>query len=84
LAKSGVNGLRTYLKQTQAELDEIVSLVRQTQPGLTRMTLGSLIVIDVHAKYTLETLIKEEISSVQDFKWISQLRYYYQTDERNV
>jgi len=40
-------------------------------PNLTRMTLGSLIVIDVHAKDTLESLINEQISSIDDFSWLA-------------
>jgi dynein heavy chain len=36
-----------------------------------RMTLGSLIVIDVHAKDTLESLINEGISSPEDFSWLA-------------
>lgn len=49
-----------------------------------RMTLGSLIVIDVHAKDTLESLITEGITSIDDFSWLSQLRYYFIPTQKHV
>ena len=67
----GKRGLDTFFKKCQTQLDEIVNLVRNNLPPLMRMTLGSLIVIDVHAKDTLESLINEGISSADDFAWLA-------------
>lgn len=36
-----------------------------------RMTLGSLIVVDVQAKDVLEGLINEEVTKKDDFSWMS-------------
>ena len=44
---------------------------------MTRITLGALTVIDVHARDTVQQLVNSNISSSNDFQWISQLRYYY-------
>jgi dynein heavy chain len=63
-------------------LDEIVNLVRSDLPPLVRMTLGSLIVVDVHAKDVIEAIIEEGVTSKEDFSWISQLRYYINADDK--
>ena len=38
-------------------------------------------VIDVHARDVVQQLAKTEIKSVQDFNWIAQLRYYWETND---
>jgi len=35
------------------------------------MTLGALVVLDVHARDTVEHLVKVDCHSIQDFNWIS-------------
>lgn len=46
--------------------------------ALERETLGALVVLDVHNKDVIEHLIKAQVDNIFDFKWISQLRYYWQ------
>lgn len=41
---------------------------------LQRAVLSVLIVIEVHAKDVVSKLIQENVVSVNDFEWISQLR----------
>lgn len=36
-----------------------------------------MITIDVHAKDTIEKLVKLGVDNIFDFEWISQLRYYW-------
>lgn len=38
-------------------------------------------VIDVHAKDVIAILVKDYCKSVDDFTWISRLRYYLREDE---
>lgn len=71
MKSGGIKEMKEYFKKCQAQLDEIVSLVRNDLPPLMRMSLGSLIVLDVHAKDTLEELIDEGISSIDDFSWLA-------------
>lgn len=45
---------------------------------MERITLGALIVIDVHARDVVSQLRDQCIQSGKDFQWISQLRYYWE------
>lgn len=63
-----------------AQLLETVALVRQRLNKLQSMTLGALIVIDVHAKDVIRKLKEDRVEDINHFNWISQLRYYWTDD----
>lgn len=51
-----------------------MQLVRGRLSKMQRGVLSALIVIEVHAKDVAAKLVDENVSSVHDFEWISQLR----------
>lgn len=74
-----------FFKILNLELTDIVALIRSTEiSNLNRITIKSLIVIDVHAKDVVEELIRNKINSELDFQWMSQLRYYWEDGDSLV
>uniref|UniRef100_A0A8C9T0G9 Dynein axonemal heavy chain 1 n=1 Tax=Scleropages formosus TaxID=113540 RepID=A0A8C9T0G9_SCLFO len=62
-------------------LDNLVELVRGRLTKMQRSVLSALIVIEVHAKDVVAKLVDEGVSSINDFEWISQLRYYWSRED---
>uniref|UniRef100_G1R661 Dynein axonemal heavy chain 1 n=1 Tax=Nomascus leucogenys TaxID=61853 RepID=G1R661_NOMLE len=74
--------LRSQLfPQLCQQLSDLVALVRGKLSRMQRAVLSALIVIEVHAKDVVSKLIQENVVSVKDFEWISQLRYYWTNND---
>jgi NADH/NAD ratio-sensing transcriptional regulator Rex len=50
---------------------DLTDLVRGELPKLARLTLGALIVIDVHARDVVQRLVDENIGAITEFEWVS-------------
>ena len=63
----GLQGVKDYHLFLENTLMETVKLVRGNITQQQAMTLGALIVIDVHAKDVIQRLIDNKVTTIDDF-----------------
>jgi dynein heavy chain len=79
------DALEKYADLLQQQINDVVILVRGDLEPMTRVTLKAMVVIDVHGRDVVNQLIKEQVKSIDEFQWVSQLRYYWEAgDELRV
>ena len=70
--------LEKYLEFSKKNIADMVQKVRGKLSKLARKTLSALSTIDVHARDVVNTMIEVGVSSINDFEWNRELRYYWE------
>lgn len=69
--------LEDFVKLNVTQLEALIDLVRGNLDSVRRKIIVALVTTDVHARDIAETLLKENVNSLNDFTWQQQLRYYW-------
>lgn len=84
LESKGNQGLVEYLEVVKEQLIDLTQIVSGDIDRLSRSKLSALITIEVHARDVIDQMIKENVGSVHDFEWVSQMRYYWEDNDVKV
>ncbi|XP_062848433.1 dynein axonemal heavy chain 11 [Trichomycterus rosablanca] len=75
--------LRDYSKKQMAQLNSSINmLLGELSPG-DRRKIMTLCTVDVHARDVVSGLITQKVNSAHSFDWLSQLRHYWDEEQKH-
>jgi len=77
------DAIKDFLEFSKQQIGKMIDLVRGQRTIAERTMLGALVVLDVHARDVVDKLIRDNVSSISDFEWTKQLRYYWDKEIDN-
>ncbi|KAJ1439145.1 dynein heavy chain and region D6 of dynein motor-domain-containing protein [Ochromonadaceae sp. CCMP2298] len=78
------DALKKYGELCSLRLESLIRLVQMDLSKGDRVKIITVITIDVHNRDVVGALVAKKVENNVDFKWQSQLRYYWLPDDRNV
>mmetsp|Transcript_46773 Transcript_46773/g.83798 ORF Transcript_46773/g.83798 Transcript_46773/m.83798 type:complete len:4084 (-) Transcript_46773:846-13097(-) len=81
VSAEGPDVLADFHKEYATSLEGTVNLVRGFLTKGQRQCVGTLIVVGVHSRDVIGTLVQSKCDSVGAFEWNMQLRYYWEKDQ---
>lgn len=77
IAEGQQRAMKDYSSQLQDQITDVVHRIRTPLSPNDRSKLTTLLIIDVHALDIVDSFVRHGITDVHDFKWESQLRFYW-------
>eukprot|EP00727_Mastigamoeba_balamuthi_P012891 m51a1_g8224 putative dynein heavy chain axonemal (4742) ;mRNA; r:111319-133683 len=78
--RKGMDALKVYHDQLLEGLKDLTKMVQMELTTLEKLTLGALIVMDIHQRDVVAALIKANVETEQAYEWVCQLRTYWESD----
>lgn len=72
--------LRRFRGKNQELLNRLAAMTRRELERRHRITLGAMIVVNVHSRDVVKNMVEEGVAEVFNFGWQKQLRYYWEED----
>jgi dynein heavy chain len=76
--------LEDWFNINVSQIEVLTDLVRGELSDLKRRVIVALITVDVHARDIVEELKADQVSSINEFKWMKQLKYYWDEDADDI
>ena len=73
-------GLANLQSKFIENLEKLTAQIRKPLTLSTRQVISCLLINEVHNRDIINSLIKDDVSDVDGFKWLVQLRYYWEDD----
>ena len=80
LKQQKLRGLKVLQQRFIEGLDGLTTLIRQPLSLATRQVISCLLILEVHNRDIISNLIKDEVADLESFKWVQQLRYYWEDE----
>eukprot|EP00928_Gymnodinium_smaydae_P023763 TRINITY_DN1947_c0_g1_i2.p1 TRINITY_DN1947_c0_g1~~TRINITY_DN1947_c0_g1_i2.p1 ORF type:complete len:4562 (+),score=1174.36 TRINITY_DN1947_c0_g1_i2:66-13751(+) len=71
------NAMKEYKKVNDERIERLIKRVQTPLSKTVRVSIITIITIDVHARDVVEFFVVNKITDATDFKWLSQLRFYW-------
>ncbi|XP_068610937.1 dynein axonemal heavy chain 10 [Brachionichthys hirsutus] len=78
------HALRDYAKATHQQIDELVTRIAQPLEQNDRRKLNTALILDVHARDIVDSLLLNSVMDAQEFEWERQLRFYWKREADNL
>eukprot|EP00605_Chrysophyceae_sp_TOSAG23-4_P001019 GSChrysophyteH1.ASY1.ANO1.1120.1 assembled CDS len=78
------DAVKKYVETCNGRLEGLIRLVQGELSPSDRVKIITVITIDVHSRDVVQSLVAKKVENNVDFKWQSQLRYYWIPEEKTV
>ncbi|EAY14656.1 Dynein heavy chain family protein [Trichomonas vaginalis G3] len=78
LSGQKLRAMKVLLQKYLEQLETLTGLVRKPIDRLTRQVLSCLLILEVHNRDIIKDFVHKEVVDIESFKWLQQLRYYWE------